>query len=89
MSKAIQEMGAKRRAAAIATDYGAVTGTDGLLESWDVILSGGWVSACKTGHSNKWHEKQSRACGPEIMEDDDNADELGGFGDVRGRPQPR
>ena len=45
-------------------------------KTWDVILSSGRVSTCKT-------------VGPEDMEDDDNADALGQSGSMRAKPQPR
>ena len=49
-----------------------------------MILSGGRVSACETGNSNKV-ENNLEPVDPENMEDDDNADERG----MRARPQPR
>ena len=42
----------KKRAAAVARDYGAVTDTDGLLRIMECDPFR--VSACKTGDSNKW-----------------------------------
>ena len=54
MNKAIQKISAKRRAAAIAKDYGAVTDTDGLVRimGCDPFRRPG-ISPCKTGDSNK------------------------------------
>ena len=55
MNNAIQEISAKKRSAATAKDFRAVTDTERLVTITDVILSSGRVSACKTGDSNKWH----------------------------------
>ena len=55
LNKAIQEISAKKRAAAATRDYDAITDTDGLVRIMGVILSDVWVSTCKTGDSDKWH----------------------------------
>ena len=80
LNKAIQEINAKKRAAAIARDYGAITDTDGLVRIMGWIRADGRVSACT---STNCVENNIEPVDPEDTEDEDNADELGESGGMR------
>ena len=53
LNKAIQKIGALKRAAVEARDYGAITDNERLVRLWVAILSGGRVSSRKTGEPNQ------------------------------------
>ena len=88
MNKAIQEISAKRRAAAMAKDYGAVTYTDGLVRimGCDPFRTAGYQRVRPQIPTNDI-ENNLEPVDPENMEDDENADELGKSGGMRARPQ--
>ena len=72
------------RAAAVVRDYGAITDTDGLVRIMGCDPFRRQVEIPTSGIENNLEPVDL-----ENMEDDENADELGESGGMRGTPQPR